>query len=633
MGNPNQHIINYLKYYLNDFTTPGFAVMLTGGWGCGKTWFVKNFIKNYCDKDTLYISLYGIESTDEIDNIIFMKLHPIISSKLLSIAGKLTKGMLKGALHLDLDGVKEDKADIEISAPNISIKEIVSPIKNKKIIFDDFERCRIATESLMGYINSFVEHKGLKVILVGDEEKLNTEEKNYFLSRKEKIIGHSYQIAPLIENALEKFINEITEPQCQKFLESKKQLIIEEFNCLGYNNLRDLRQAMLGFEYFFENIDHEYRAETEFLSKLLSVYMYLTLELKAGYLTKENWKKALATFKRERISQKKFCEMSKKHQQEELSNHIWTEMFSPAETPLLGEWEEVIFEGRISYSKINEAMRNSKYFLEKNKTTLAILISESYSLSPSNFKEKIELLWEEIKQNWYKHPGDILHILDTLLLFSSKGLIEESVEKIAKEIERTIEELALKDELTFFEFGNRNSIEEFGGYGFSQNNKTIFIHLYNLLRNKLDQKKRTLIETQLNDCLSDLPKKFSLFCQLISSPHRGNKWGDCPVLSWLDIEKFYNNYIGLNQSELWSFIAVLEDRYEMRFSNGQIKESLASEIDFLASLFEKVKNKISTEGLLHRPDNHKLKEINNDLEKIINHLKQKVIPKNNSASS
>ena len=42
----NSHLEDYLDYYCGLSHSPGFAVLLKGEWGCGKTWF----IKNYCEK-------------------------------------------------------------------------------------------------------------------------------------------------------------------------------------------------------------------------------------------------------------------------------------------------------------------------------------------------------------------------------------------------------------------------------------------------------------------------------------------------------------------------------------------------------------------------------------------------------
>ena len=40
------------------------------------------------------------------------------------------------------------------------------------IVFDDLERCSIDITDLLGYINSFVEHEGVKVVVLADEGRI-----------------------------------------------------------------------------------------------------------------------------------------------------------------------------------------------------------------------------------------------------------------------------------------------------------------------------------------------------------------------------------------------------------------------------------------------------------------------------
>ncbi|MEO1673560.1 MAG: P-loop NTPase fold protein, partial [Cyanobacteria bacterium J06631_2] len=39
----NQHIEEYLDYYFSLSYPPGFAILLKGEWGCGKTWFINKY--------------------------------------------------------------------------------------------------------------------------------------------------------------------------------------------------------------------------------------------------------------------------------------------------------------------------------------------------------------------------------------------------------------------------------------------------------------------------------------------------------------------------------------------------------------------------------------------------------------
>ena len=65
----NNRLTSYLNEYL-AMPTPQFAVMITGKWGCGKTFYIKNLIGEWCNPNTnvseesidlkpIYVSLNG----------------------------------------------------------------------------------------------------------------------------------------------------------------------------------------------------------------------------------------------------------------------------------------------------------------------------------------------------------------------------------------------------------------------------------------------------------------------------------------------------------------------------------------------------------------------------------------------
>jgi predicted AAA+ superfamily ATPase len=104
MSEANRHIEKYLCEYLGLEFSPGFAVLLQGEWGCGKTWFIKRFIEEYeknkgieGTKRVLYVSLYAVKSTNEIEDQIFQQLHPVLSSKPMALTGKILKGVLRAS--------------------------------------------------------------------------------------------------------------------------------------------------------------------------------------------------------------------------------------------------------------------------------------------------------------------------------------------------------------------------------------------------------------------------------------------------------------------------------------------------------------------------------------------------------
>lgn len=623
MKTPNEHITEYLDHYFKEVVNPGYAVMLTGDWGCGKTWFIKDFIKNHPQMNVLYVSLYGLSSTDEIDDILFTKLHPILGSKTLSTAGQILKGMIRVALKVDLDDIQTDNLNAEILTPEIDIKELASKVKNHHIIFDDFERSKIPIETLMGYVNSFVEHKGLNVVLVGNEEEINSNKDERFAAYKEKVVGQSYNIIPVVNNTLPSFIDEIKNNQCKGVLENYSKKIGDIFEAVGYKNLRDLRQALLSFEYLYKKIDSKYYSETEFISKLVEIFLYLSLELKANMITKDNWKDALGIFQHNKLSRKKFLELEQDRREQLLREDLLAYYIDTKELPLANEWEKIIFDGCFSEISINDSIAGAKYFLEKNKSLLAKLLSEWPSLSPEEFKTTFLEFWKELNNNAYKHPGDILHALDMLLIFHKYGLIEKSLHEITTEIKRMIIELFDVDQMTSFDF-SRWGIEEYGGYGYSNRETTEFQEIYSLLKERLGIKEKHTLENKIKELVDNLPESYAEFCKYLLSPLNGGEYENSPILAWIDLNKFLDGYIKISSHERYHFIYILKDRYEMRFSNGRIREPLVHELNFLLCFSNLIKSKIDSEGMLYRTDNYILKEINEELKKIITYFRDNI---------
>jgi len=58
----NSHIETYLDYYCGLSHAPGFAVLLKGQWGSGKTWFINRYREKLEENNQkcLYVSLYGM---------------------------------------------------------------------------------------------------------------------------------------------------------------------------------------------------------------------------------------------------------------------------------------------------------------------------------------------------------------------------------------------------------------------------------------------------------------------------------------------------------------------------------------------------------------------------------------------
>lgn len=163
--------------------------MLDGFWGSGKTFFVKEQLipkiqkreeqlqerdKEYKKYKVLYISLYGITSTSEISRLIYMEMHRVgvlakkseQSSKtkkildVVDVGAKIMADIVKDVSKLDLFSTLDDLNTLVLLNQYI-------------LIFDDLERANCNINEILGYINNFVEHDGIKVLLVANEKEIN----------------------------------------------------------------------------------------------------------------------------------------------------------------------------------------------------------------------------------------------------------------------------------------------------------------------------------------------------------------------------------------------------------------------------------------------------------------------------
>ena len=307
MGNSvNAHIHQYLTSYLKR-ENPQYAVMLNGAWGCGKTFFIRKWKESIKSKDIkpIYVSLFGLQTIKEINELINKELHPILTSKATKTIIKTAKVLTGVAISHKLGN---DESEMNYSIDLTSLLETDNPktVGGKIIIFDDMERCHIPPHLLLGYINYFVEICNCHVILVCNNEKLcywegNGSDEKYkdeFRIFEEKTIGIKLTIQPSISEALDFFISE-TKYDPKDFLNRSKKdlaLFIRESVIL---NLRSVRQAIFDFTDIIRILDDTDRNSSEYdtvAKDLLFNMIAFYQEARANNYAFVNWQDTLCRF-------------------------------------------------------------------------------------------------------------------------------------------------------------------------------------------------------------------------------------------------------------------------------------------------------------------------------------------------
>lgn len=290
----NNQLTDYLEEYLK-MDTPQFAVMITGKWGCGKTYYIKERINTWNKAKVrsgesiivlkpIYVSINGLNTISAIVRKIKTALNPILYSKGAKVAKQVILSTLRitTKANMDLDGDNEGE-DFNSLVDAEGLLEIFksdsASIKgNRVLIFDDVERCKIPLDELFGFVNGIVEHSNSKVVLVCDEdrlvevakrEELNIEYKDF----KEKLIGQTFALEVDFPTIAAAFID----AKKNNLLSDNKALIINLFISSGYQNLRLVRHCLIDIDRFFEQLPKAIEKNPSYKEFVSNVIAYLTI--------------------------------------------------------------------------------------------------------------------------------------------------------------------------------------------------------------------------------------------------------------------------------------------------------------------------------------------------------------------
>ena len=304
----NDELNQYLKRYIEKDKT-GRAIMLTGDWGIGKSYYVKNILIPFLAKTEngehkcIAVSLYGVSSLSEVSKAIYMEARAKILSpeseagQAVVLAGKTIIKSVASFFGVDLS-IEEDR-----------LKELYKSIdlSGKLIIFEDVERAEISILQFLGYVNSLVEQDGVKVLLVTNEKEIlkyksvgnhkedvnflgdKTEPKEYtdetirYLEIKEKSVGDTIRFSGDFKSAIKGIIQSFDDnPILKKYSDDQSvQDISEIMYLMRSNNLRSVIYACQKTADIYEQISCEALSE-DFLRTILYGIIAFSLRIHAG---------------------------------------------------------------------------------------------------------------------------------------------------------------------------------------------------------------------------------------------------------------------------------------------------------------------------------------------------------------
>lgn len=436
----NESLATFLDLYCNQRASPGYAVMLSGPWGSGKTWFIEHFrqaLRNR-GKPTLYVSLFGVSKAADIRDQFFAQIHPKLADPRVQKAWGITKAFLKGSLKLDLYGDEKDDATLQIAIPDI---EKWASTEGAVLIFDDLERCGMSLNDSLGFINQFVEHDGYRVIVLANEDAESLSQSSGFPTIKEKTIGRTFRIQPDAKSALEHFLTEVDSPIARQLIEPRQNMALNIFRRAEYKNLRQLRQAIFDFSTLLTCLQLK-EADIEkaaFVDQLLEDVLTISIEHRAGLLTSEDIRRLGGVDWARYIGSKRSDdeEPTESAKDRALKRHGYDDSVTLA-LPAYA-YADFYKNGSLSELASADALRNSRHLADQHTPTWRRLW---YLFDIEN--EEFDALYRDVYRKFtsleYSDEGELLHVASMLLNLASIGLID----KTTKQIENTAQKVVLR---------------------------------------------------------------------------------------------------------------------------------------------------------------------------------------------
>ncbi len=280
-----------LERLTNGTVEQGTVTVLSGPWGCGKTYLWQHeILPQLKGRGVVTLSLFGLESiaalkTQLMNKCLILKAHSLGKGKI--------KEALSGGKNLLLEGFKKaiKGADSVIGTNLLSWNIDPLQLVDEKLIvcLDDVERIslKVGLDEIFGLTNLLAEHKHCKVLLLMNEEAiLQGEESNAktMTKYKERVIDHYLQVDTDINSSFDLFIkHHKNRTEIYNYLKSHKLFIIQPMLNSEYGNLRTLKKSIDAVAEILSN------KIIQLEPKLLPSFVALQIEAAEGKLKDTNF--------------------------------------------------------------------------------------------------------------------------------------------------------------------------------------------------------------------------------------------------------------------------------------------------------------------------------------------------------
>lgn len=382
--------------------------------GAGKTHLVQALIAEQTGDKPLYVSLFGVRSREEIDRAILMARLPLLDNQWTRALSGLGGALLRS-----------------LKVPELSATDLAKLALPDTLIFDDLERTGLTPRDILGAINGFVERDGKKVILLANEEKLWGEARD----EKEKVIGRTLPVVADIDAALPGLLTRCD--AAKTFLEDEAATIREAFAQAGFHNLRALGQSLWDFDRLYGAIEPRHREKAEGMRVLLHLFLALSLEVKAGTLSRADMARRGAKNNGDNDPDLAGLEAA--------AAKYDTNEFLPGFTPSVipaALSAALICDGALDPAAITAALDATDHFRNAGQEEEWRTMLSAFVRPPDAVRDAFATLERRFARREYDAPGEMMLVFLARLRAFAMGLIEGSLDEIEAECLSYIDAIA-----------------------------------------------------------------------------------------------------------------------------------------------------------------------------------------------
>ncbi|MFD2190790.1 P-loop NTPase fold protein [Pistricoccus aurantiacus] len=573
------HLEEYLSFY-QSLEEPGYAVLVTGEWGAGKTYQV---LKCIPEEKRYYVSLFGVKTVEQLHAEVIAVASPKLSKANASL-NQASEKVAAGGGFFALAGLTP-------SVFNAIFKRDIKP--DRTLIFDDIERSGLVIKDLLGVINSYVEHHKFRVVAIAHDEEVAKE----FFVMKEKIFGQTVRVEALIDEAFISFLEKNIDRRSKEFVSRYRKDIIETFSSSEVQSLRVLRHVIEDVGRLSHCLTDKHLSNSNAMSELVKFFTAMDVETRMSRLGPDSLNSRKNILLRYRVK----IGLSTGEKSEKPDLMKVNERYSSIDltSSLLSDdiLFSIFFEGRYPEKMIQECLDSSSYFIKPSEAPPWKVVINFDEIDDAAVEAAVEKINQQFIDRSVTNSGEMLHIFSLKMMMVEKGIEVGTLEELTASCKTYIDDLLKSGDLpprgTDWQW-NEGFSRSYDGMGYWVS-ESVADH-FKAVKGHLMMAREKALENEIpkiwNDLKSLMQTDAKQFLEKVSPTANGeNQYALIPLFHHVQAEEFVEVWLD-SPKQSWRYISLaLSNRY----SHSRIEQDLKVEREWVREVHNELERRVAAE--------------------------------------